>query len=151
MAGENGNGNGRPSRQIEALLQTAAVLRAHGQTWAQVAPEVNREEKTCRDWPSKHRELWTQLYTEASTKVWDEAEAEARHVQRQLLRSTDERVRQSAAHSLMACARHSRPQDLNVTMFHGLAAGLVEMIRRYVPEEQQEAAAEAVREQLGRS
>jgi len=151
MAGENGNGNGGPSSQMVTLLQKAAGLRALGQTWAYVAEKCGRVEGTCKHWPQEHRALWEELYAEASTKAWDEAEAEARHVQRQLLRSEDERVRQSAAHSLMACARHSRPQDLNVTMFHGLAAGLVEMIRRYVPEEQQEAAAEAVREQLGRS
>ena len=125
MPGKNGNGNGGPSRQIEALLQTAAVLRAHGQTWAQVAAEVNREEKTCRDWPSKHRDLWTQLYAEASTKVWDEAEAEARLVQRQLLRSGDDRVRQSAAHSLMSCARQNRPQRHEVTGADGCPVELV--------------------------
>ena len=128
MAGENGNGNGGNgglTAQMSIALQTAATLRAYGQTWEQVSTAIGRTVDAMKKWPQRHRAEWEAIYSEASQRVWDEAEAEARDVQRKLLRSEDERVRQSAAHSLMACARHSRPQKHEVT---GAAGGAVELV-----------------------
>lgn len=129
-----------PSSQMVTLLTKAAVLRAYGKTWEVVATECGRAEGTVRHWPQEHRELFRQLYQEASERVWDEAEAEARLVQRELLRSNSENIQQSAAHSLMACARAARPNRTELTGKDGtpLVPTVIEAVLRHAGQQSQD-------------
>lgn len=95
-----------PTEQIRTLLKKAALLRAAGMAWADVAAEVKRAESTCRQWPCVHREEWSAMYQAARDDEWTKAEALAREFQLGLIE--DEKaplqVRQSAAHSLLNAA-----------------------------------------------
>jgi hypothetical protein len=101
-----------PNAATLTLLKSAALHRAGGQTWAQVAKKVNRKVSTCEKWPLEHKDIWPALYAEASALVWDEAEAKARSRAVELLDSDDERIQQNAAASLMMAAAKARPKRM---------------------------------------
>ena len=120
------------------LLQAAVVMRVHGMTWAQIAPKMRRKnEDSARKIQTEYPETWKREYGAALEKYHDEMESEASLVMRELLRpigpvydtrgrpavdgegqpvmqQRDEKVRQSAAHSLLNHARQSRVQKLNI-------------------------------------
>ena len=101
-----------PDTAMLTILKSAALYRAGGMTWAQVAAKVNRKVETCEHWPLHYKAVWPALYAEASGQVWDEAEAEARHEARALLRQPDPRVRADAAGKIMMAAAKARPQRM---------------------------------------
>ena len=104
-----------PGDQTLTLLRKAAILRASGQTWIEVAKAVGRTDGTCANWPGEYPEVWTRLYAEASAAIWDEAEAEARHVARNLLRSKEEKIRQASSATILQAAARARPQRIEHT------------------------------------
>jgi len=137
------------SKQMETLLARAAVLRSTGSTWAQVAEKLGRNPTRVRQWPREHRGVWDAAYADAHTNVVDEAVAEGIETLRHGMHNGNPDVQVRAAHSLLTYAAKRHPVDVNLTIVSGLADDLVQAIRQYVPEDQQEQAVEAIRECLG--
>lgn len=137
-------------RQITALLQKAALLRAGGATWAKVAKECHRQEKTCRDWPRNFPDEWAAAYEAARAEVIEDAHAEALIVMRGLLRSDAEAIKQRAAHSVLHHATANRPQKVDVRMVVEQATDKLEEAAREVglTEEQIDVLLEKVGERL---
>ena len=50
------------ARNLKSLVTVAAGMRAVGHPWDAIAKEVHRSVKTCENWPTKHPELWSQIY-----------------------------------------------------------------------------------------
>lgn len=100
-------------QQTATLIKRAALLRAAGASWGDVAKQVDREASTVRGWPCKHREMWNEAYTDAVGSILANIEPEAISYQLQLINeareSDDLKVKalgESAAHSLLAhCGR----------------------------------------------
>jgi len=95
------------------MIKLAARLRVEGNSWKQIAPRIGRSsDLSARSITQEHKELWRSEYEQARALYLDEVEGEAILTQRSLLRSTDERVRQMAAHSLLNHCRQLRPTKL---------------------------------------
>ena len=114
------------SKQVQRRIKLAARMQIEGNTWAQIAPHIGRRnENTARHITAEHPEEWREAVTEAREAYLGSVEAEALLTQRELtrplkpmrdesgqqrqnpdgsamLQERDEKIRQSAAHSLLA-------------------------------------------------
>jgi hypothetical protein len=100
--GKKSQDEGNPRAVPEKLLVRAAELRAAGLSWRAVARQVERSEITVQRWPWYYPVRWDAAYRQAEAELVDEAAAESVVVLRQMLRSEDVKVQQSAAAKLMA-------------------------------------------------
>lgn len=90
--------------QTDALLKRAAVLRATGATWAEVAATVGRAEDTVKAWPRLHAKAWREEFEAAEAEAVANGAAKAWNYQEGLVDdpTADPDLRQRAAHSMMA-------------------------------------------------
>ncbi len=84
------------------MLEEAAMLRARGKTWAQLATELNTDGERLRKLVRKSGRVYWSLFEEAQYRASMEAAAKARAVLLKLADSKDERVALRAAQTLMA-------------------------------------------------
>jgi len=118
-----------PTLQTLRKLKLAARLRVEGELWRSVAKHIGRRnelsaQRICQEYP----DLWHQEYEAAREAYLNSTEAEALLTQRELLRTQGgdggleevdaRRIRQSAAHSLLAHTAKMRAQKVEV--FGGL-------------------------------
>src|SRR5262245_61386261 len=94
---------------LARLLARAAELRAGGNSWEQVAATLGRSAATCRRWPQKYPDIWRRAYVSAARDRIAEGGAEGLLVLREMLRSKDEKIRQTAARTLAGLS--GRPVD----------------------------------------
>jgi len=88
---------------LHNLLKKAAQLRACGVGWAEVAAAVNRKRNTVEHWPGQYPQEWRREFQRAADTFIATAGLDALKRQQALGRDADdERVRQSANHSIMA-------------------------------------------------
>src|SRR4051794_28517484 len=85
----------------DALLATAAELRAAGLAWDAVAAEVGRAADTVRKWPGLYPSRWTKHLRAAEDRLLAEAAAESVFFLRKQLRSDDEKTSRDAADKLI--------------------------------------------------
>ncbi len=129
----NGNGAG-PSMQSMRRIKEAAQMRVEGATWEVIAVRYSYANAKCAKnfLQGRYQDLWRSEYEIARATLLDGVEAEALLTQRDLLRATDDRIRQSAAHSLLAhCAklRMKDGPDINVNIDNRTESP-VELLRR---------------------
>ena len=107
--------------QTLTIVKKAAELKASGLTWAAIAPLIGRgSEASAKNLTQEHPELWVKYYVKAIQAILStDAYQEALLTQRQLLRSADERVKQAAAHSIMANAAKLWAQKIELTAAGG--------------------------------
>jgi len=90
------------SEQDLQLLEEAAMLRAQGKTWAQMATELDTDGEKLRKLVRRSGRVYWELFEEAQYRASMEAAAKARATLTKLLASEDERVALRAAQTLMA-------------------------------------------------
>lgn len=121
-----------PTVDMLGRIRQAARLRAGGQTWDSVAEALQYASgavaKTCLE--SKYPDAWTREAYDAWRTRWAEAEGLALSTQTELLGTTDslghpidQKVREAAAHSILATAARTRPRQVDVTHTHKLSLG----------------------------
>lgn len=116
------------TQQTEVLLRKAALLRAGGMPWKQVAVECNRKLNAIEKWPGRYPVEWVAAFNQARADVIDEAEAEAMRVLRGELRGDEPPVRVTAATGILRHATANRPQKVDVNMVvQQTAAGIEEV------------------------
>jgi hypothetical protein len=132
--------------ETQAKLEQAARLRVEGATWEVVAGRLggySSGDSARKTLAGHHPELWQAAMERAREEYGPQVEAEAILTQRELMRPTrqvydehgkpvvntdgtpkmqarDERVRQSAAHSLLNHASRTRRQQIEMTLKGGL-------------------------------
>ena len=84
------------------MLEEAAMLRARGRTWAQLAAELDIDGERLRKLVRKSGRVYWSLFEEAQWRASMESAARARAKLETLLESADERVALRAAQTLMA-------------------------------------------------
>lgn len=106
-----------PRLRLLQRIKEAARLIVTAVTWAQIAERMGYKngESARVTIQGKHPELWHEAYEEAYAAHIATLVADAELTQRQLLKSDDERIRQSAAHSLMAHADKLRAQHIQIS------------------------------------
>ena len=128
-----------PTKQTKRRIKLAAQMQIEGATWAQIAPRIGRKtEITARGLTAEYPDLWREAVQTAREAYLCSVEAEALLTQRELTRAMkpmrdekgnimrnpdgspmleerDERIRQSAAHSLLAHSAKLHAQQINVT------------------------------------
>ncbi len=107
-----------PTEHTKQQIKRMAILRVEGNSWAQIAalPDITRNtDITARAVTQEYPDEWRQAYEEPRFLFLDEIEAEAALTQRQLLRSADDRVKQSAAHSILHHCRSLRAQKVELS------------------------------------
>ena len=123
----------KPTGQTVARIKDAARRRVEGQSWSVIAEYYGykRAQSACNTLTSEHPTLWRDAYEKARALWLDEIEATAVLTQRDLLKSADERVRQSAAHSLLNHCRQLRAQKIELTgdLTHRSTTDLIEAAR----------------------
>jgi len=92
------------SQNLQALLTTAAEMRAVGHPWESVAKKVHRRVKTCQNWPHKYKALWERLYREAQRKRFDQTGNECHTYLVNLMRAEDPKIQQKAIDSWLRYA-----------------------------------------------
>lgn len=85
----------------DELLALAAELRAGGASWETVAEQVNRTERTVRQWPTNYATRWNKLLRAAERQQLTDATAESVLTLRRQLRSPDEKTSRDAAMKLI--------------------------------------------------
>ena len=85
----------------DSLLALAAQVRAEGGNWETAGKHAHRAERTVRKWPLLYPERWAEAMRAASRQVIDDAASESVLVLRQLVRSSSDKVRQTAAWRLV--------------------------------------------------
>ena len=85
----------------DSVLARAAHARAEGGNWEAVGKAVRRAARTVRKWPLLYPERWAEAMRVANRQVIDDAAGESVLVLRQLVRSSSEKVRQTAAWHLI--------------------------------------------------
>jgi len=60
------------TRQVEASIEKAAMMRASGCKWRVIAKAINRACATVRAYPAKHRKLWDAAIIKAEAEVRDD-------------------------------------------------------------------------------
>ncbi len=90
------------SEQEMEMLEDAAMLRAEGKTWAQLATQLNTDGERLRKLVRRSGRVYWSLLEEAQFRASMEAAAKARATLTKLLNSKDERVALRAAQTLMA-------------------------------------------------
>jgi hypothetical protein len=66
-----------PSQGLLQQLTHAALLRAGGMSWGEVADKLNRKKGTCKHWPGLYPDLWHRLLDVAAEELLEVARAEA--------------------------------------------------------------------------
>lgn len=126
------------TEQLRTLIGRAAMLRALGASWPQVAVAVDRTESTVKHWPSEHRAIWQAEFQAAGRSVSAEAGAEAMTVLRNQLRaeqdgneqyghlgaSTRAGIAWRAANSVMVHTSRQRPKQTGRHAPEGAASDL---------------------------
>ena len=84
------------------MLEEAAMLRARGRTWAQLAAELDIDGERLRKLVRRSGRVYWSLFEEAQWRASMESAARARAKLETLLESADERVALRAAQTLMA-------------------------------------------------
>jgi hypothetical protein len=104
--------------ETRRLLAAAAALRVAGASWEAVAERLGRSYQTCRNWPTKFRSLWRELYTAAEKEYKEEIANEARCVLRGQLRNEKDKDKRDAAKAtrdaakaILAHADRNRPSN----------------------------------------
>jgi len=82
------------SQNLQALLTTAAEMRAVGHPWEAIAEKVGRRVQTCRAWPIRFRSQWERLYREAQEKRFEQTANECHTYLVNLCRDKDPKVRE---------------------------------------------------------
>lgn len=77
------------SANLQTLLTQAAMYRAAGHQWSEVAKKLNRRTRTCQNWPVKHPALWRAVYNEAQAKRFEQLGNETYTHLTNLLRHSD--------------------------------------------------------------
>jgi len=112
-----------PSSESSTRIKKAAVLRVESATWAKIAKRFGYKnaESARKMMTGKYPDLWREEYEKARALHLDEIESEALLTNRELLRplkkdgsERGERVRQSAAHSLLAHSAKLRAQKIEI-------------------------------------
>ncbi len=127
-----------PTLQTLQILKIAAELRIEGNPWSVVAKRIGRSNAdSARLITREHPGEWRMAYEEARAEYLPSVEAEALLTQRELMRPMrqlydeitaqpvlrdgkpvlvvrDEKIRQSAAHSILNHTRHERASRINV-------------------------------------
>ena len=98
----------------DGILATAAMLRALGKPWAEVAEAVGRAEDTVTHWPTRHPERWNQYLGAAIDRTLATHEQEALQVCRRLLRSDDGAVALRASGVVLRHCAHLRGERLKI-------------------------------------
>jgi len=113
----------KPTTRTTTRIKEAARRRVEGASWAQIAghygyANANSAQHTLTQ---EHPDLWKAELELAWDTYWSEIESEALLTQRELLRPQrgdgtprDERVRQMAAHSLLATGARRRAQRVRL-------------------------------------
>src|SRR5262245_56525839 len=84
------------ARNLKTLVTVAAGMRAVGHPWEDIAEEVHRSVKTCENWPTKHPELWSQIYGGVEASRFEQMSKEVQTRLHAHLRDKDKRVQQRA-------------------------------------------------------
>ena len=118
-----------PTKATKGRIKSVAVLRTEGVSWAEIAKRFKyaSADSACKQMTWEHADLWREEYERARALYLDDVESEALLTQRQLLRCDDLRIRQSAAHSLLAHCAKLRAQKLEVS-----GPGGVPLFKAYV-------------------
>lgn len=93
-----------PTRKPPPQFEAAAELRARGSSWDAAARELERNEKTLRDWAKKFPRQWAAALRRFERQFVREAAAESVLTLRKQLRSEDEKVVRDAAAALIRYA-----------------------------------------------
>jgi len=113
----------KPTQRTQGRIRQIARLRVEGTTWAQIATRFGYSDfnSACSTVTGEHPDLWKAELELAWDTYWSEIESEALLTQRELLRPQrvdgtprDERVRQMAAHSLLATGARRRAQRVRL-------------------------------------
>lgn len=96
---------------LARLLARAAELRASGASWNNVAVALGRSAATCRRWPQKYPDLWRQAFATAARERLAEGGAEGLQTLREMLRSKDDKTRETAAKALAGLLARALPAD----------------------------------------
>jgi len=112
-----------PQPKTLEALDRAAELRAEGLSWEKVRVKLHAEdlmhrcdERSMRHITREYPDVWKRVFREKLDQfVQSDVETEALTTQRQLLRSEDERIRQSAAHSLLNHSRAMRAKHIKLS------------------------------------
>ncbi len=89
------------ARPPEALIATAAAMRAACETWDVIAAEIGRSAGRIRHWPREYPDQWNRAYRDAERQILHEAAGEGVVTLRRLCRSQNERVALAAAKELL--------------------------------------------------
>ncbi len=111
------------------LLEEAAMLRAQGKTWAQMATELDTDGERLRKLVRRSGRVYWTLFEEAQYRASMEAAAKARATLTKLLNSQDERVALRAAQTLMADDR-GRKKNAVLSEKNDIFAGNMEKKRK---------------------
>ncbi len=104
------------------VLEEAAMLRAQGKTWAQLATELGTDGERLRKLVRRSGRVYWELFEEAQYRASMEAAARARATLTKLLNSEDERVALRAAQTLMADDR-GRKKNAVLSEKNDISAG----------------------------
>ena len=109
-----------PSKQLLHRLDRAAELRANGIGWNAIARTLKCRPKTCRSWSMRYPRIWAILQVIATRAALRDAQMEALHTLRLLMRSSYPKVAFAAIKTVMeytatwrqnsASAASSRPR-----------------------------------------
>ena len=107
----------KPTKTTKDRIKEVAALRVEGVPWAQIAKRFGyaSQETACKCMTYDHADLWRAEYERARALYLDDVESEALLTQRALLRCDDLRIRQSAAHSLLAHCAKLRAQKVELS------------------------------------
>src|SRR5437868_15361018 len=61
-----------PPDDLLPLIETAAELRAVGNSWANIAKKLDRCERTVRCWKTVYRRHWQRLFREAEDDIFQQ-------------------------------------------------------------------------------
>jgi hypothetical protein len=92
-------------------MSAAAVLRACGANWAQVAAQLGRARGTCQNWPGRYPADWEAMFTSAERTFVRELTAECRSTLRKHLRAKELRDQREGAKIMLAHLDRNRPRD----------------------------------------
>ena len=67
----------KATRKFPAQFEAAAELRARGSSWEAAAKELDKNEKTLRDWSKKFPREWAALLRKFESQIAKEATAES--------------------------------------------------------------------------
>ena len=118
----------KPTSETSQRIKEAAKLRVEGASWEKIAIlyQYKNADSARKTLQGEHPELWREAFEHARSLYLDEIESEALLTQRDLIRphketkdgikvERDERIRQSAAHSLLVHSSRMRAQKIEVT------------------------------------